>query len=172
MGPEEFIEGVLMLFVSSIGILLNIFRYGIIALHCILYYCILFHVWTVWCSSIFYFAHYKHQRTFHRWNISQKMHNLSNQIVQRLMLLLAVVDTMFLCFSILTFSLPQLSEKYAEYHWMLLVPYTLPLAQVMTLTLINRGLTKMLSLLQNDRWIAVSNHRSLVLTAFCDPILW
>ena len=46
------------------------------------------------------------------------------------MLLLAVVDTLFLCFSILTFSLPHLSDKYAEYHWMLLVPYTLPMAQV------------------------------------------
>ena len=51
------------------------------------------------------------------------------------MLLLAVVDTLFLCFSILTFSLPHLSDMYAEYYWMLMVPYTLPLAQVMTLTM-------------------------------------
>jgi len=62
--------------------------------------------------SIFYFAHYKHQRTFYR-----------------LMLMLAVVDTLFLIFSSLTFCLPHLNQHYAEHYWMILVPYTLPLAQ-------------------------------------------
>ena len=62
--------------------------------------------------SIFYFALLHQQRTFHR-----------------LLLLLALVDTLHLICSTITFSLPQLSEHFANYTWRYLVPYTLPLAQ-------------------------------------------
>jgi len=62
--------------------------------------------------SIFYFANLTHQRTFYR-----------------LMLQLAVIDTLFLLFSALTFTLPHFNETYASYYWMYLVPYTLPIAQ-------------------------------------------
>jgi len=62
--------------------------------------------------SIFYFAHLKHQRTFYR-----------------LMLLLAVIDTIFLITSALSFTFPHLNDNYADYTWMYLVPYTLPIAQ-------------------------------------------
>ena len=64
-------------------------------------------------NSIFYFAQLKHQKTFHR-----------------LLLVLAMVDTFYLVFSSLTFSIPWLSESYSNNQWMYLVPYTLPLAQV------------------------------------------
>ena len=63
--------------------------------------------------SVFYFAQLKHQKTFHR-----------------LLLILAMVDTIHLVFSSLTFSIPWLSESYSNNQWMYLVPYTLPLAQV------------------------------------------
>lgn len=63
--------------------------------------------------SIFYFASSKHQRTFYR-----------------LMIVLAVVDTVFLLSSCLTFSLPKLSKSYHEQYWAYLLPYTLPIAQV------------------------------------------
>ena len=46
------------------------------------------------------------------------------------MLILAVVDTVFLLSSLLSFSLPHLSQNYAEFLWYFLVPYTLPIAQV------------------------------------------
>ena len=36
----------------------------------------------------------------------------------------------FLLSSTLTFTLPHLSDTYAATHWMYLVPYTLPIAQV------------------------------------------
>ena len=36
----------------------------------------------------------------------------------------------FLLSSTLTFTLPHLSDTYASTHWMYLVPYTLPIAQV------------------------------------------
>ena len=48
----------------------------------------------------------------------------------RLMIWLAVVDTVFLFSSCLTFSLPRLSQTYADKHWAYLLPYTLPIAQV------------------------------------------
>ena len=48
----------------------------------------------------------------------------------RLMIWLAVVDTVFLVSSCLTFSLPRLSQTYADKHWAYLLPYTLPIAQV------------------------------------------
>ena len=50
--------------------------------------------------------------------------------MSRLMILLAVVDTVFLLSSCLTFSLPRLSQTYAHKHWAYLLPYTLPIAQV------------------------------------------
>ena len=66
--------------------------------------------------SIFYFAQLKHQKTFHR-----------------LLLILAMVDTIHLVFSSLTFSIPWFSDSYSNNHWMYLVPYSLPLAQVRNL---------------------------------------
>ena len=45
------------------------------------------------------------------------------------MFILALVDTGFLVSSLLTFSLPQLSQDYSSSLWPYLVPYTLPLAQ-------------------------------------------
>ena len=47
------------------------------------------------------------------------------------MILLAVVDTVFLLSSCLTFSLPKLSQTYRDQHWAYLLPYTLPIAQVL-----------------------------------------
>ena len=49
------------------------------------------------------------------------------------MIWLAVVDTVFLVSSCLTFSLPRLSQTYADQHWAYLLPYTLPIAQVVTI---------------------------------------
>ena len=46
------------------------------------------------------------------------------------MIWLAVVDTVFLVSSCLTFSLPRLSQTYADHHYAYLLPYTLPIAQV------------------------------------------
>ena len=46
------------------------------------------------------------------------------------MIWLAVVDTVFLVSSCLTFSLPRLSQTYADQYWAYLLPYTLPIAQV------------------------------------------
>ena len=63
--------------------------------------------------SVFYFAQIKHQKTFHR-----------------LLLILAMVDTIHLVFSSLTFSIPWLSESYSNNQWMYIVPYSIPLAQV------------------------------------------
>lgn len=63
-------------------------------------------------TSIFYFSRLRHQRAFHR-----------------LLLVLAVVDTLHLVCSAATFSLPQLSETFDELYWPHIVPYTLPLAQ-------------------------------------------
>ena len=45
------------------------------------------------------------------------------------MILLALVDTLFLISSLLTFSLPQLSSAYSSSVWNYLVPFTLPIAQ-------------------------------------------
>ena len=45
------------------------------------------------------------------------------------MILLAVVDTLFLISSLLTFSLPHLSSRFSSSLWAYLVPYTLPIAQ-------------------------------------------
>ena len=45
-------------------------------------------------------------------------------------MILAVVDTIFLLSSLLSFSLPHLSRNYADFLWYFLVPYTLPIAQV------------------------------------------
>ena len=63
--------------------------------------------------SVFYFAKLKHQRTFHH-----------------LLLILAVVDTVHLVSSSITFSIPFLSESFSNNLWKYLVPYTLALAQV------------------------------------------
>ena len=68
--------------------------------------------------SVFYFAQLKHQRTFHH-----------------LLLILAMVDTIHLVFSSLTFSIPWLSESYSNNQWMYIVPYSLPLAQVIIFVL-------------------------------------
>ena len=46
------------------------------------------------------------------------------------MIWLAVVDTVFLVSSCLTFSLPRLSQTYADHHYAYLLPYSLPIAQV------------------------------------------
>lgn len=62
--------------------------------------------------SVFYFAKLKHQRTFHH-----------------LLLILAVVDTVHLVSSSITFSIPFLSESFSNNLWKYLVPYTLALAQ-------------------------------------------
>ena len=53
-------------------------------------------------------------------------------IFARLLLALAIVDTIHLLSSSLTFSIPHLSTSYSNHEWMYLVPYTLPLAQVDT----------------------------------------
>jgi heme/copper-type cytochrome/quinol oxidase subunit 3 len=53
-------------------------------------------------------------------------------IFARLLLALAMVDTIHLLSSSLTFSIPHLSTSYSNQEWMYLVPYTLPLAQVDT----------------------------------------
>ena len=45
------------------------------------------------------------------------------------MILLALVDTLFLLSSLLTFSLPRLTSPYPSDLWTYLVPYTLPIAQ-------------------------------------------
>ena len=45
------------------------------------------------------------------------------------MIILAVVDTLFLISSLLTFSLPYLTSPSPSSLWTYLVPYTLPLAQ-------------------------------------------
>ena len=45
------------------------------------------------------------------------------------MILLALVDTLFLISSLLTFSMPQLSSAYSSSVWIYLVPITLPIAQ-------------------------------------------
>ena len=66
--------------------------------------------------SVLYFAQLKNQKTFHR-----------------LLLILAMVDTIHLVFSSLTFSIPWFSDSYSNNQWMYLVPYSLPLAQVKNL---------------------------------------
>jgi len=62
--------------------------------------------------SIFYFCLLKQQRTFHR-----------------LLVILAIIDSIHLLTSAATFSLPQLSEEYAQEYWPHVVPFSLPLAQ-------------------------------------------
>ena len=51
-------------------------------------------------------------------------------LVCRLMMVLALLDTVFLLSSLLTFSAPHLSHSYANTAWYHLVPYSLPIAQV------------------------------------------
>ena len=53
----------------------------------------------------------------------------------RLLLTLAVTDTIHLISSALTFSIANLSEDYASNGWNYVVPYSLPLAQVILLTI-------------------------------------
>ena len=56
----------------------------------------------------------------------------------RLMILLAVEDTLFLVSTCLSFSLPRLSQTFAGHIWLYLVPYTLPIAQVNNSELTNQ----------------------------------
>merc|ERR1711970_1685197 len=63
-------------------------------------------------SSVFYFANLRNQRAFHR-----------------LLLTLALMDTLHLISSALTFSIANLSYAYASHTWHYIVPYSLPIAQ-------------------------------------------
>ena len=65
-----------------------------------------------------------------------------NSIVCRLLLVLAVVDSIHLVSSFLTFSLPRLSLQYCRTSYQHIVPVTLPLAQV-------RGLMSFISPTRN-----------------------
>jgi hypothetical protein len=55
-------------------------------------------------------------------------------IVLRLLMLLAVADTLHLIFSLSSFSLPTLVPAFYTRAYKYTLPYTLPLAQVTTLT--------------------------------------
>jgi len=63
-------------------------------------------------SSVFYFSQLRHQRAFHR-----------------LLLTLALMDTLHLIASAFTFSVANLSYDYASHAWHYIVPYSLPIAQ-------------------------------------------
>ena len=56
-----------------------------------------------------------------------------SNILLRLLLLLSISDNIHLINSCLSFSLPHLSATFSSFTWKYLVPYTLPLAQVLTL---------------------------------------
>jgi len=62
--------------------------------------------------SVFYFAQLRQQRPFHR-----------------LLLTLALMDTLHLISSAFTFSIANLSYTYASHTWHYIVPYSLPVAQ-------------------------------------------
>ena len=67
----------------------------------------------------------------------------------RLMLLLAVIDTIFLITSALSFTFPHLNDNYADYTWMYLVPYTLPIAQVFIYQLHDNCSGKLMSIISD-----------------------
>ena len=58
------------------------------------------------------------------------LHYIIQNSLGRLLLTLAVTDTIHLIASALTFSITNLSEEYAKNEWNYIVPYSLPIAQV------------------------------------------
>ena len=80
-------------------------------------------------SSVIYFAQLRQQRPFHRFVSPHQFSGLAPHTF-RLLLTLAVMDTIHLIASALTFSIPNVSDNYSNNGWPYVVPYSLPIAQV------------------------------------------
>lgn len=107
------IEGILMTSVACLGIISNLI-------------------------SFLYFVYQKYHKTFHRsvylllhlQHLCAKSRYILNLLYCRLLLVLGLVDTIHLIFSVLSFSLPALSENFKNSFYPFTFPYTFPLAQV------------------------------------------
>ena len=118
---EILVEGFCMLLVAICGVCLNI-------------------------SSVIYFAQLRQQRPFHRcFVVPCKDFDIIYHSRCRLLLTLAVTDTIHLIASALTFSIANLSEDYASNEWNYIVPYSLPVAQVL-----DRSIFKMVFIALSD----------------------
>ena len=89
------------------------------------------------CFNLISFVVYLRQKchkTFHRLTGGLKLIPFVRKTYLRLLFLLVIIDTIHLVTSLLSFSLPTLSQSFLTQTYLHTLPYTLPLAQVTALS--------------------------------------